>query len=160
MTKDDYIRAVERNNRRVFLIALSFTRDRGDAEDAMQNVFLKLWDKGGGLKDDAEIDRWLTTVCLNECRNMMRRPFRKRETLLDECGDLYAFDEPRDLDLFRAVMSLGEKERIAVHLFYYEDMPVAEIARQLGISGNAVKTRLCRARAKLKEKLGEDWINE
>ena len=160
MTKEDFTRAVERNNKRIYLLALSYTRDHGDAEDVLQNVFLKLWDKGGKIKEETEIDRWLTTVCLNECRNLLRRPFKKRETLLDECAELYTFDDPRSLNLFRAVMSLSEKERVTVHLFYYEDMPIREIARTLKISENAAKTRLSRARARLKELLGEEWINE
>ena len=160
MTKEAFARAVDRNNRRVYLLALSFTRRHQDAEDVLQSVFLKLWEKGGHFESDEHTDRWLTTVCINECRNLLRRPHRKRETVLDECDKLYAFDKPQSLDLFRAVMSLPEKERVTVHLFYYEDMSTSQIAEMLKVSESAVKTRLHRARAKIKEILGEEWIND
>ena len=69
---------------------------------------------------------------------------------------LYAFDRTEDFDLFCAVMSLPDRERTVVHLFYYEDLPVAEIASTLHIGQSAVKTALHRARNHLKNYVKED----
>ena len=160
MNKSEFADAVMRNDQRLFLIALSFTRSRADAEDILQNVFLKLWQNKKVFESAEHMDKWLTRVCVNESRNLLRSPFRSRVTELEEAADIQVFDSPRDGDLFRAVMSLQEKERTVIHLFYYEDLSVAEIAKTLRISPSAVKTRLNRARNKLKEALGDEWKNE
>lgn len=156
MTQTEYVRTVERNSHRLFLIALSFLRNRTDAEDALQDVFLKLWKRTEPFENDEHTDRFLTCVCINVCKNMLRSPFRGRCDPLEDAQSLYTFDSAADYDLFCAVLSLPLKERTVVHLFYYEDMPVREIAKSLHTSESAVKTALHRARKKLKECLKEE----
>ncbi len=160
MEKTDFDAAARRNGQRLFLLALSFTKNRADAEDVLQNVFLKLWRRKEPFGDGEHTDKWLTAVCVNECRNLLRTPWRRRVTTLTEAEALPVFDDPRDETLYRAVAALPTNERIVIHLFYYEDLSVAEIAKTLRISESAVKTRLCRARKKLKEILGDDDIDE
>lgn len=160
MTEENFIDCVRRNNQRLFLIALSFTQNRDDAEDILQNVFLKLWRYNRSFQDEAHTDKWLTAVCVNESKNYIKSPFRKRITSLEEVKEAYTFKEDCSYDLFCAVMSLPKKERVAVHLFYYEDMSVKDIALLLKIKESAVKTRLHRARKNLKIILGDEWINE
>ena len=70
------------------------------------------------------------------------------------------FEEPADRDLFAAVMSLPEKYRVAIHLFYYEDYSVAQIAGLLGLREGTVKSRLSRGRTLLKNTLMEDWNDD
>lgn len=84
----------------------------------------------------------------------------KKNTFLDEAKDIYTFDKPKNYDVFNAVMSLSKKDRAIVHLFYYEDMSVKDIANLLKIKESTVKTRLHRARLKLKNLLGDEWIYE
>ena len=159
MTEDAYIRAVRRSARRVYLIAFSYTRNRYDAEDIMQNTFLKLWKTDAHYESDEHLDRWLTRVCVNECKDFFKLSFRKNAPLED--AQEAAVEDPHfNVDLFRAVSSLGKKERLAVHLFYYEDLPIAEIAEIMKTKEGTVKSLLHRARKTLKAKLGDDWINE
>ena len=160
MTEDKFISSVKRNNQRLFLIALSFTQNHSDAEDILQNVFLKLWKYDKPFNNDMHIDKWLTAVCVNESKNYIKSPFKKRNVPLDEAKEMYTFKEDDSYDLFKSVMSLPKKERIVIHLFYYEDMAIKDIASLLKIKESAVKTRLHRARKNLKEILGDDWINE
>lgn len=159
MSNDNYILAVKRNHKRLFSIALSYTKNHEDSEDILQNVFLKLWKYEKQFQDDEHIDKWLTRVCINECKNYIKLPFRKNTTL-EEAKELYAFDSPRNFDVFNALMSLPRKEHIVIVLFYYEDLSTKEIAELLKIKEPTIKTRLRRARIRLKEILGEDWINE
>ena len=86
--------------------------------------------------------------------------FVKNSVSLDEAKELYTFDTTQCFDVFNAIMSLPKKERLAIHLFYYEDMQIDEIAQVLRCKPSAVKTRLHRARTHLKSILGDDWINE
>ena len=157
MEQTDFQSAVSRNSQRLFLLALSFVKNHADAEDVLQDVFLKLWSRTAAFEDETHMDKWLTRVCVNTCRNLLRAPFRKRCTVsADEAQALYTFDDTQDRDLFCAVMALPERERTVVHLFYYEDLPVREIAAMLHIGESAVKTALHRARNHLKSHLKED----
>lgn len=94
MTKENYVLAVKRNNQRLYLIALSFTKSHSDAEDILQNVFLKLWKYNSDFESDEHIDKWLTKVCVNESKNYLKLSFRKN-TFLDEAKDIYTFDKPK-----------------------------------------------------------------
>ena len=160
MTEIEFDSAVERNNQRLYLIALSFTKNPQDAEDIIQNVFLKLWKRDGKFDNETHMDKWLTIVCVNESKNLIKSPFRKRYAELDELSGYAEFEDTAEQDIFNAVMSLPQKERTVVHLFYYEDMTIGEISKLLKQTESAVKTRLHRARKNLKEKLGDEWINE
>ena len=156
MEQAEYICAVQRNSQRLFLLALSFTHSHADAEDILQDVFCKLWQQTKPFENDTHIDKFLTRVCVNACRNHLRTLSRRREVPPEDAMQLYTFDTPADYDLFCAVASLPTRERTVVHLFYYEDMPVKEIAQTLRIGQSAVKTALCRARNHLKDHLKED----
>lgn len=160
MTNDDYISAVKRNSQRLYMLALSFTKNHSDAEDIMQDVFLKLLRHNKSFNNEEHLDKWLTVVCVNESKNYIKSPFRKNTVLLDEAKDLYTFDTVNDYDIFKSVMSLPKKECTVIHLFYYEDLPVKEIAKMLKIKESAVKTRLSRGRKHLKEMLGDELIYE
>ena len=83
LDKQIYTEAVRRNSQRVYLLALSFTRQRQDAEDVMQTVFLKLWKHPIAFTDETHMDKWLTKVTVNESRSLLRA--RAREPLsIDE----------------------------------------------------------------------------
>lgn len=159
MNEDDYIKAVKLNNQRLYILALSFTKNHYDAQDIIQNVFLKLWKFEGSFESIEHMNKWLTRVCVNESKNYIKLPFRKNTTL-DDAKNLYSFDSTKDFDVFNAVMSLPKKERTIIHLFYYEDMSISDIANLLNMKEPTVKTKLRRAREKLKQILGDEWIYE
>lgn len=157
MEQTDFKAAVDRNSHRLFLLALSFTKNRTDAEDILQEAFLRLWTHASPFTDEEHMDKFLTSVCVNLCRNLLRSPFRKRWTdTAEEALKMYTFDAPEDHDLFCTVMALPDRERTVVHLFYYEDLSIKEIAAALHIGQSAVKTALHRARNHLKDHLKED----
>lgn len=161
MTDDDFMSAVKRNHQRLFLIALSFTKNTYDSEDIIQNVFLKLLKHSKSFSDYEHLDKWLTVVCVNESKNYIKSPFRYHQNIDDsDFVSTVDFDNAYQLDLFNAVMCLSKKERTVIHLFYYESLSIKEIARMLKIKESAVKTRLSRARVRLKEILGDEWTDE
>lgn len=159
MTEKEYVKAVKRNSQRLYLIAFSYVQNRQAAEDIMQNTFLKLWKNNASFVDESHIDKWLTRVCVNECKDSFKSFFSKH-TSFDEMSELSVVDDYFDIDLFRAVSSLSKKERLAIHLYYYEDMKIEEISKVMKIKPGAVKTLLFRARQKLKAKLGDEWTDE
>lgn len=159
MTEEKFIHAVKRNSRRLFVIAFSYLKNKHDAEDALQNAFLKLWKSKIEFNDDLGIDKWLTKVLVNDCKNFFNLSFRQNKSI-EEVYDVSTFDKYFNVDLYIAVMSLNKKERLCVILFYYDDLTISDISKVTGIKESTVKSLLKRSRNKLKLKLGDEWIYE
>lgn len=159
MTEEKFIHAVKRNSQRLFVIAFSYLKNKHDAEDALQNTFLKLWKSKIEFNDDLGIDKWLTKVLVNDCKNFFNLSFRQNKSI-EEVYDVSTFDKYFNVDLYNAVMSLNKKERLCVILFYYDDLTISDISKVTGIKESTVKSLLKRARNKLKLKLGDEWIYE
>lgn len=159
MTEEKFIHAVKRNSQRLFVIAFSYLKNKHDAEDALQNTFLKLWKSKIEFNDDLGIDKWLTKVLINDCKNFFNLSFRQNKSI-EEVYDVSTFDKYFNVDLYNAVMSLNKKERLCVILFYYDDLTISDISKVTGIKESTVKSLLKRSRNKLKLKLGDEWIYE
>lgn len=159
MTEEKFIQAVKRNSQRLFVIAFSYLKNKHDAEDALQNAFLKLWKSKIEFDDDLGIDKWLTKVLVNDCKNFFNLSFRQNKSI-EEVYDVSTFDKYFNVDLYNAVMSLNKKERLCVILFYYDDLTISDISKVTGIKESTVKSLLKRSRNKLKLKLGDEWIYE
>ncbi len=159
MTEEKFIHAVKRNSQRLFVIAFSYLKNKHDAEDALQNAFLKLWKSKIEFDDDLGIDKWLTKVLVNDCKNFFNLSFRQNKSI-EEVYDVSTFDKYFNVDLYNAVMSLNKKERLCVILFYYDDLTISDISKVTGIKESTVKSLLKRSRNKLKLKLGDEWIYE
>lgn len=148
----DVLSLYEQHKNMVYRLALSYLKSGPDAEDVCQTVFVKLMENRERIRS-GKIRSWLASVTVNLCRDILRSAERKRtEPLAEEI----IFRTPEQSDLFQAVMALGEGERTAVYLHYYEGYSTAETARILGISQTAVTTRLGRAREKLRKRLEEE----
>ena len=159
MTEEKFIHAVKRNSQRLFVIAFSYLKNKHDAEDALQNTFLKLWKSKIEFNDDLGIDKWLTKVLVNDCKNFFNLSFRQNKSI-EEVYDVSTFDKYFNVDLYNAVMSLNKKERLCVILFYYDDLTISDISKVTGIKESTVKSLLKRSRNKLKLMLGDEWIYE
>ncbi|MFR3962151.1 RNA polymerase sigma factor [Eubacterium ventriosum] len=146
----------------VYKIAVSYCNNRSDAEDIVQNVFIKLLKSKEKFKDDEHVKRWLIRVAINESKNMNTSFWRKRIVPLEDPEPIINTRDKSDEKavLLGAVMKLKEKNRIVVQLYYYEGYSVKEIAEILRIKETTVQTRLMRARNALREIVKEDWLNE
>ena len=152
--------AAVRYQNMVYRIALHYFGNSQDAEDAVQEVFLRLYTAGKSFESPEHLRRWLIRVTVNVCRDVLRSPWRRRRVSLEELPEEPVFDQPEQAALYREVMALPEKYRTVLNLFYYEELSVKEIGELLGLRTSAVTTRLHRARARLKEQLGEVWQDE
>ena len=129
----------------LYRLAYARTGSRADAEDVMQEVFVRLLRARPEFRDEEHAKAWLLRVGARCAADVLRAPWRRREGPLD---DGLPAPEP--------VLALPAQYRMAVHLYYYEELSVAEIAAVLGKSEGAVKSRLFRARALLRRYLKED----
>ncbi len=153
MDKEEVGRLAETYAPAVYRLAYARTGNRADAEDVMQEVFLTLLRKGPERFDGEEHAKaWLLRVTAQRANNYFRAVKRRREEPLDETVPAPESGGERELE---AVLALPADLRSVVHLYYYEGLSAAETGRVLGIGEGAVKTRLFRARAKLREYLTE-----
>lgn len=160
MEAEEFKRVAEQYLDVVYRAALSYCKNKNDAEDAAQNTFLKLLKTDTEFQNEEHIRKWLIRVAVNECKNIWKSFWHKNITSFDELEKEPEYIEPDKKELFGEVMKLPQKYRIVIHLYYYEDCSVKEIAQTLEISESNVQTRLMRARNKLKLQLGEAWIYE
>lgn len=137
----------------IYRLAYARTGSRADAEDIMQEVFVRLLRARPDFADREHARAWLLRVAANCANDWFRAPWRRREGPLT---DSLPAPEHEDGGVVEAVLALPAKYRTAVHLYYYEELSVAEIAKITGKSESAVKSRLFRARAMLREALKED----
>ena len=149
--------AVDQYGDMIFRLAYSYLQNRADAEDVMQETLLKLFVAAEKQPfDSPEHERyWVVRVAVNECRRLLRSPWRRRTGPLEEVPETAVFDQPAQSELFRQVMALPPKYRAAVYLYYYEDYSVRETAELMGAKASTVQTWLMRARGQLKLKLKE-----
>lgn len=141
----------------IYRLAYARTGQRADAEDVMQEVFLRVVKTRPVFDSAAHARAWLLRVAANCANDLFRLPWRRREEPLQE--DMTAPEAPEQGSVTQAVLSLPARYRIPVHLYYYEGYSVAETARLLGKSEGTVKSRLFRARELLRETLkGEDEV--
>lgn len=141
----------------VYRIAYSMTNKSCDTEDIYQDVFVKFYKNIDKFKDKEHEKRWLIRVTINECNMLYRKKNIRSEVELDEnvC-------EPVNGDYKESVTSYVKKLPIkyqsVIHLHYFEGYKVEEIANILKTTTGTVKTRLMRARTKLKEMIGDDFF--
>jgi len=141
---------VERYFDMIYKLAVSQTKSKESADDVVQEVFLRFLKSDKDFESDEHIKAWLIRVTINCSHNVFSNSWTQKTVPLTE--DI-PFDTEEKGDVYYAVLELPQKYRAVIHLFYYEDMSVEEIARALGSNGSTVKSQLSRGRKMLREKL-------
>ena len=144
----------------LYAAAFSICKNAQDAEDVVQETFIQYHMSKNQFESQQHIRAWLIRVAINKAKNVNHTFWRKNKVPLEEYMETLAFETQKSQNLFETVMKLPEKYRTAIHLFYYEDYGVKEIAGILRISESNVKTRLSRGRKLLKESLQEEWDHD
>ncbi len=153
MDEAQFTDIVRRYRDHLFAIAFQYTKNAADADDMAQIALLKCYQAATPFESEAHIRHWLIRVTVNECKRYLVSPWRRYTAPIEDYAETLGFETPEQSALFLAVMELPQKYRVPIHLYYYEDYSVREIAGILGIRESAVQTRLLRARRKLKDKL-------
>ena len=145
---------------RLFAAAFQVCGNAADAEDAAQEALLRYHISEKQFESEQHIRAWLLRVAINCAKNLSRSFFRRNTVPLETYMETLEFDSVESQEIFREVMSLPEKYRLVIHLYYYEDYSVAEIGRILALTESNVKVRLSRGRQLLKKSLQEEWDDE
>ena len=155
---DEYIqRVVEKYSPSLLRAAYSILRSQAESEDVVQDVFLTLITRHPDFESEEHEKAWLIRAAVNRAKNALKRSSRFIcDTEYDPGGDnVTGQDDVSGGELLSAVLSLPEKYRIPVHLYYYEGYSTKETAQILRLPQATVCTRLSRARALLRDMLGE-----
>lgn len=144
----------------LFVATFNVCKNAEDAEDIVQETFIKYHSQPDDFQSEEHIRAWLFRVAINKAKNL-NLTFWKRNTLpLEDYIEVLTFETSDSSQLFQTVMDLPSKYRIVIHLFYYEDYSVSQIGSILNLSESNVKVRLSRGRKLLKETLKEEWRDD
>jgi RNA polymerase sigma-70 factor (ECF subfamily) len=147
-----YAGLVRLHGRRVYALCLAMTGNAADAEDLGQEAFMRGFTELGSLRDRDRFGPWIAAIAGNTCRNFIKKRASRERTVAMQP------DRPRevpvDLTDVRAMLSkLPEQHRIPLMLYYFDGHSTEGVAASLGISVEAVHTRMSRARRELRKLL-------
>ena len=137
-----------------FIAALAILGDAHEAEDAVQDAFLRCLEKAPDFESPAHARAWLLRVTVNGCKSRLRAPWRRRTAPL---LDAYPAAAPEEGTLLEAMQALPARDRAVLHLYYYEGYQTAEIAALTGLREGSVRSRLTRARTRLRQVLKGEY---
>lgn len=152
----------EKYRKRIFSLGLSFFRNPDDAEDFVQDVLVKVYVSLATFRGESRFSTWLMRIAYNTAINSVKR--RREYTSLAEDFEIVDTSEnPEDVHLRdcsreairKAVETLPERYRVCVDMFFFYDMPYADISEVTGQPVNTIKSHVFRAKKMLREHLGE-----
>jgi RNA polymerase sigma-70 factor (ECF subfamily) len=142
-----------------YRLAAVMLADRSAAEDAVQEASIKAWRKIRQLRGDARSLRpWFLSIVANECRMARRQRWWSVLKVAEMPPPTTTDQSETSSDLQRALLKLSPEERLPLVLYFYLDLPLDEVARSLGVSPAAAKSRIYRAAHKLKADLTPEEV--
>jgi RNA polymerase sigma-70 factor (ECF subfamily) len=151
---------IQKYQERLYWHVRRLVLDHDDANDVLQNVFVKVWKNLEGFREDAQLYTWLYKIATNECLTFLEKQKKNNsvslsdvETGLSNSLKADAQFDPNKLEwkLQRAILALPEKQRIVFNLRYYDEMPYEEMSRVLDTSEGALKASYHHAVKKIEE---------
>lgn len=155
---EEYIRRVVEDYSPMLLrLAMTRSLSTADAEDAVQEVFLRLLTQLPRFRDGEHERAWLIRTTIHRASDL-RKAAANRTLPLEEADVVAMPEEAESSPILSAVQALPEKYSTVIHLYYYEGYTIKEIAKLLGLPTPTVGTRLSRGREKLRKLLEEEIL--
>lgn len=149
---------IEQYSTMIFRLAMVRMQNKADAEDIVQDTFLRLLQqvqKGVTFKEEEHLKAWLLTVATNRGKSILTMAWNKRTEGIDSAMEVAAPEQKTDY-AYEYVMRLPEKYRVAITLFYYEQLSTEQIAEIMKTKTATVRSYLHRGREKLKKMMEAD----
>jgi RNA polymerase sigma-70 factor (ECF subfamily) len=140
-----------------------YLKDRHLAEDALQETFIKVWQKYHTYLGQANEKTWIMRIAINVCKNYLRTAWIKRNSVV-QIEDIVKASQcqyrhiEESVDLLNAILTLKEKYRVVLLLYYYQEFTVKEIAEILDKKQSTVLSLMKRGREQLKQKLQTNYM--
>ncbi|MFI3227667.1 MAG: sigma-70 family RNA polymerase sigma factor [Clostridia bacterium] len=159
--KISYDKVLKEHSDLIYRIALANLKNKADAEDVFQDVFISLIHNENKIKSDTHLKYWLIRTTINKCKNLHLCFWKRNVNLLDENVSINNTNENEFiLEVHEQIGVLPYKLKNIVYLYYFENYDIKEISKLLNIAEGTVKSRLHTARTKLKTNLKEISPNE
>lgn len=155
MEDEEFVGYVRDYTDAVYRVAFHACKNPADSQDIVQNVFLRLYRSNPEFDSREHARRWILRVAVNESKRLVCSACFHRHISLEETAQNFEIASPEETGLFQAVMALPRKYRVPLYLYYYEGYPVKEVAALCGLKDSTVRTRLQRARERLKKELSD-----
>ncbi len=152
----DIEKAVRTYGNSLYRLCYVMLNNEKDAEDAVQDTFIKYIEKSPAFADSEHEKAWLITVAQNRCRDILRQRKRYSQTDIEVVQEYIAPTE--NSSILDTLMTLPEKFRLVLTLYYIEEYRVEDIAKIIGKTPSAVKMRLQKGRRLLKEAYGKESL--
>lgn len=136
--------------------ALCYVRNSSDAEDILQEAFIKLYTYKGSFDGDEHVKAWLLRCTINLCKSLLRSYWYKFSEPLEAAEEKVHYDSLDDGAVTEVLKKINSKTRIVLYMYYYEGYSASEIARITRSTVNSVMLRLSRGRRQLKELLMDE----
>lgn len=155
-------RMIDTYGQDVLRIAYMYLKDRHRAEDAFQDVFLKIYQKYDSFKGQSSEKTWIIQITINHCKDYLRSSWIKKVLLLDRDleetvpgieNEIIRLEENNCL--FSQILSLPPVFKDVIILYYYQEFTTVEISKMLNMAEGTVRSRLHRARELLKKNIKE-----
>lgn len=147
-TEKQYREIVEKYSDMIYRIAYQRVLNQYDAEDIVQEVFVKLLCNKNYFRDGEHVEAWLIRVTVNLCVNYKKKLARQKTISASQLE--IPFTEP-EREILEELYLLSDEDRIILYLYYYEEYKIREIAKILRQKQNTINSKLTRARNKLKK---------
>lgn len=155
INKEEFVNLVEENKVSLYRLARSILKNDVEVDDAISEAILKAYKNKNKLKNKESFKSWMMRIVANECYNLIRK--NNRFDLRDNLDTLNLVHTDKEYCGLREIIDdLSEEFSSVLVLFYYEDMSIKDISKVLQISEGTVKSRLNRAKSKLKVLLKEE----
>ncbi|MBV7506748.1 sigma-70 family RNA polymerase sigma factor [Bacillus sp. sid0103] len=156
---------MNRYGQEILQLVFSYVNNRSIAEDLTQDIFVKCYKSLHTYRGKSKLRTWLWSIAINHCKDFLKSWYNKNVVITEdeplhnttkkEMVEQTVIQRQEDDQLISAIMMLPIKYREVIYLFYYEELPIKEIAVLTEVGTNTVKTRLRRAKELLKERLEE-----
>lgn len=159
LTDEEFKELYERNIDTVYRIAYVILKRNSDAEDAVQDIFLKFLDSNKKFNDYEHEKAWFIVITRNHCRDILRNFWKSRRIDLEALPDIPHWDNKiESSEVLEKLILLPEKYKIVLYLYYFEEYSVKEISVFLEKKESTIQTQLYRGRKLLKIDLGGNYI--
>lgn len=152
LSSEDFItETVKEYSDTIYRLAYNITQNREDAFDVCQEVFVRLIRNQHKIKNDSHLKAWLIRTAVNCSKSNCTQAYKRHSVSFEEAKSSELTSEKATETLIDIVAKLPEKYRTVIHLHYYNDLKIEEIAKILSITKSGVKSRLSRGRKLLKQ---------
>lgn len=151
--KEAFSRLIDYIKVDLYKIAKSRLQSEDDISDVIQETIICAYKSISKLKEPKNFKKWLITILVNKCKDSYKKKKQNScQVALEEVNEVYAFapKEFENIEISDILKNLNEDERLIITLYYLEDYTSKEIADILGMNENTIKTKVLRAKNKIR----------